>query len=281
MHMIIRRVSRFKSLCIAVMVSVAFSLNAEAKTYVLAGLIDYPPYSYQEEGEIRGMDVELARAMFNRAGHDVKIILMPWKRLLSSARRGIVDGTLGAFITDERKQYLDFIEPVPLRWIQMSLFTYTNSDITDSHLNTLKQHKIGVNRSFSINAAFDSAAERGDFLLYSGNDINQMLKMLAMQRLDGLVHTKEPTLYYLHKMDLQDKIHLVEPPVTQRRGGFMSLSYALNEVERASLKRVLEQVMLAMKNDGSLQAIRARHSVTVDASTIAGEGANNKAIYPR
>jgi len=239
-----------------------------ARPYVIAGLADYPPYSYQENLVIRGMNVEIAKAAFHRAGHEVDIVLMPWKRLLSSARSGAVDGTLGAFITDERRVYLDFIEPEPLRWIQMSLFTYDNSAITNSHLSSLQQRKIGVNRAFSINADFDHAAMRGDFQRYAGNDIHQMLKMLSLHRLDGVVHSKQPTLFYLREMGLIDKIHLVEPAVTKRRGGFMSLSKALIADERASLKLALQKAMQEMKADGTLQAIRLKHSVIVKTPTI-------------
>ncbi len=249
-----------------------FSSTVFARPYVIAGLADYPPYSYQENLVIRGMDVEIATTAFNRAGHEVDIVLMPWKRLLSSARSGAVDGTLGAFITEERRTYLDFIEPEPLRWIQMSLFTYNKSAITNSHLSSLKQRKIGVNRAFSINADFDQAAKRGDFQRYAGNDIHQMLKMLAMQRLDGVVHSKQPTLFYLREMGLIGQIHLVEPAITKRRGGFMSLSKALVVDERTSLKRALQKAMLEMKADGTLQAIRRKHSVIVKTPAITEVG---------
>jgi polar amino acid transport system substrate-binding protein len=238
-------------------------VNAQERpVYVLAGLSNYPPYSYSEAGSIRGIDVDVAKEAYHRAGLEVEFVLLPWKRLLDSARRGTVDGTLGAFITEEREAYLDYIDEVPLRWIQMSLFTYKSSTLKNSDLNDLRNRSIGVNRGFAINVEFDQAAQKKDFNLVPGNDISQLLKMLSMQRLDGVVHSKGPALYYIHKLGLTNLI-LIKRPVTEKRGGFMSLSRAIESEERLGVKAKLQKAMQEMLADGTLDKIWLKHEAAL------------------
>lgn len=240
----------------------AFSLivsGASAETYKLFGLQNYPPYSFVDDGKNRGIDVDVAREAFSRAGHGLKIEFVPWKRLLNSAKAGHVDGTLGAFITPEREQYLDFIKSEPLRWINMAMFASQDAVIVDTTVNGLRGKLIAVNRGFAINPAFDSAARSGFLSIYHGDDIQQMLKMLAAGRVDAVIHTKGTALHYVNKLNLFNKIRLVDDAITQRRGGYMSLTKMMPDEERTPLRLALEQAMLAMKADGTLTALRASY----------------------
>ena len=235
--------------------------HAFAEPYLIYGLKSYPPYSFIQNNQVTGIDVDVAKEAFRRADYKVSIALLPWKRLLTSAKNGTSDGTLGAFITEERRQYLDFIEAEPLRWIEMSLFTYSGAPIHNSTIEDLKGRKIGINRGFSINAEFDQAIQDGHIKKYSGNNIEQLLRMLAFKRLDGVVHTKDPTLFYIKELGYQTDIHMVQNSITKKRGGYMSLSKKIDETQRLKLKTALNKALVSMREDGTLARIRASYLV--------------------
>jgi len=49
----------------------------------------YPPYSYNEGGELKGIYTEILKKAFSRMeGYKVKINAVPWKRALSYIERG-------------------------------------------------------------------------------------------------------------------------------------------------------------------------------------------------
>ena len=49
--------------------------------------LDYPPYSYKQEGQAVGIAVEIVKGVFESAGYQVSVDIVPWARALESAKR--------------------------------------------------------------------------------------------------------------------------------------------------------------------------------------------------
>jgi polar amino acid transport system substrate-binding protein len=64
------------------------SVNSEIE--IVTGVI--PPYSYIENGQQKGLIVEIIEAMAKHAGHSGKIKYLPWKRALQDVLDGGQDG---------------------------------------------------------------------------------------------------------------------------------------------------------------------------------------------
>lgn len=80
-----------KSLSIlVVMVLVLFAGSAWASQKVVVyGDDGYPPYSYGEGREVKGIYVDILKEAFSKMeGYDVEIKVLPWKRLLSKLEAG-------------------------------------------------------------------------------------------------------------------------------------------------------------------------------------------------
>ncbi|MCP4022643.1 MAG: amino acid ABC transporter substrate-binding protein [Desulfobacteraceae bacterium] len=73
---------------------------------------DYVPQYYQDEnGEWKGMGVELAQVLIHEAGCKPVFLKLPWKRALRQMAIGEVDMMLNLSITEERKNYMHFVGP--------------------------------------------------------------------------------------------------------------------------------------------------------------------------
>lgn len=73
----------------------------------------YAPFEYQnDKGEIVGFDIDVMRAVAEKAGITVEFVSTPWEGAFNSLAQGDRDMLISAItITDERKQTLDFSEP--------------------------------------------------------------------------------------------------------------------------------------------------------------------------
>jgi PAS domain S-box-containing protein len=94
----------------------SFDLQA-APTVQKAPLIflgddDYPPMAFLENGVAKGMDVDFGRALAGRMNRDFKIELMDWGLAQEKVQKGGADGLLGMSISEERRKFYDFSEPV-------------------------------------------------------------------------------------------------------------------------------------------------------------------------
>ncbi len=81
----------------------------------------YPPYQYMDEsGQIRGLDIELLKAVAAAAKCHVSFQHLPWKRGLALLSKGLIDVGSGASKTKKRSKYAYF--SVPYRDEAMSIY---------------------------------------------------------------------------------------------------------------------------------------------------------------
>ena len=77
---------------------------------------EFEPYEYHEGDEIIGIDVDIARAICDKLGYELKIEDMEFDSILPAVEAGKADfGAAGMTVTDERKENADFTD------------TYTNA----------------------------------------------------------------------------------------------------------------------------------------------------------
>lgn len=93
--------------------SAAAPAPAPAKVYVVGTDAAYAPFESQnEKGEIVGFDIDLVKAVAEKAGIEVKFVNTPWEGIFNTLQQGDRDLLVSSItITDERKQTMDFTNP--------------------------------------------------------------------------------------------------------------------------------------------------------------------------
>lgn len=91
----------------------ASAASAPARVYTVGTDAVYAPFESQNErGEIVGFDIDIVKAVAQRAGIEVKFINTPWEGMFNTLAQGDRDILVSAItITDERKQTMDFSDP--------------------------------------------------------------------------------------------------------------------------------------------------------------------------
>ena len=69
----------------------------------------FPPYEYYEGEKIVGIDAEIAQAVADKLGLELKIEDMEFDSIITAVQTGKADmGLAGMTVTDERKQSVNF-----------------------------------------------------------------------------------------------------------------------------------------------------------------------------
>jgi polar amino acid transport system substrate-binding protein len=107
-----------------------------------------PPNLYEENGQTKGLDLELFEGYCKARGCTLKITAYDWQGMLGAVVGGGADVAFsGISITDKRKKVMDFSQPyLDNTWNLMSL-TSRNLEITD--LADLKMYVIGYPRGMA------------------------------------------------------------------------------------------------------------------------------------
>ncbi|MDY6324982.1 MAG: transporter substrate-binding domain-containing protein [Catonella sp.] len=92
---------------------------------------DWQPFSYHNENdELVGYDVEVAKEIAKRIGVEAKITEAPWDGLLTGLSTGVYDIVVnGVDVTEERQKTFDFSDPYAYDHIDL-VVKNDNSDIT-------------------------------------------------------------------------------------------------------------------------------------------------------
>lgn len=123
---------------------------AEELSFVVS---EWPPLIMAED-EHGGLLVELVRKTMERAGYDMRISTIPWKRSMEMVKRGEFDGLIGISYTDKRNE--DFAYSDPVVQIPGKYLIRRGAEIDWQDLEKLHQMRFAVVRGYSYGDQFDS-----------------------------------------------------------------------------------------------------------------------------
>lgn len=85
----------------------------ESKTIKVGMEGTYAPYTYHdEEGELTGFEVDVAKAIGEKIGYDVEFVEIEWDSIFEALEAGTIDVVMNQVtITDEREEKYDFTTP--------------------------------------------------------------------------------------------------------------------------------------------------------------------------
>ena len=224
---------------------------ASSETISLA-TVDWPPI-YGKNLPENGFFAALSREAFKRAGYELEIAFVPWKRAVELAKRGKFHGILGAYYSDERAKYFHYPDPVATNdevFVQKK-----GQGITYTAVEDLKKYKIGGLRG----SAQIEELEKMGFNIEATTDDIMSIKKLNAGRVDLMIVGKAFLLYTLKNSEemrqYQEAFEILEPPYK---------SYELycpisKKIENS--EKIVEQfnaALQAMKDDGTYQGIMER-----------------------
>ena len=118
------------------------SVNAQNKELVVGSSATYRPFAYESPSkEIVGYDVDIIKAVAQKAGLQIKIVNTPWTGIFAALNNGDVDLVIsGVTINDKRKQSYDFTMP----YFEARQLIAVHKDSNVKSLKDLAGKKIGV-----------------------------------------------------------------------------------------------------------------------------------------
>ena len=118
------------------------SAQAQSKELVVGSSATYRPFAYENPNkEIVGYDVDIIKAVAQKAGLQIKIVNTPWTGIFAALNNGDVDLIIsGVTINDKRKQSYDFTTP----YFEARQLIAVPKDSSVKSLKDLAGKKIGV-----------------------------------------------------------------------------------------------------------------------------------------
>ncbi len=216
---------------------------------IVVGLDDsYPPMGFKDDNnEIVGFDVDLAKEAAKRLNRPVEFKAIDWSSKEAELKSGRVDVLWnGLDITEERKQNMLFSDPYMKN--RQVVFVPVNADVTS--LDQLKGKVIGTQSGSTAEAFLDDnadyAAQFGEIKKY-GDYIDSFMD-LENGRIDAVVTDELVGTYYMQKhpnVFKETEIVIGEPTD-------FGIAFAK---DNQALRDEVQKVMNQMKEDGTIAKI--------------------------
>lgn len=191
---------RARILTISLLACLSLSVQAQPLRVVSEA---WPPYIYEEDGELRGLDYDAARIILQRLGVDAEWQLLPWKRCILALKQEQADAILGIHRTQERESTMLFPSE-PLSQVELVLFYAKNRPYSFRHLDDLQGLKVGVSsRYWYSNQAF---RESELFIREHAPNHAANFGKLVRERVQLVLNDRYAGRFLLDRMDLNDAI---------------------------------------------------------------------------
>lgn len=248
--------SRLVSRVVIALASVlVFPPSTWADTYKLVTL-EYPPYEYTEDGQMKGLAVEMIQEAFKLMNHEVTMEAFPWARAQRMFEKGDADGIFTYFKTPAREAHTLFgkealiTQPITLWVLKDSTIAF------DGDLAKLKPYTFGVVNQTSYGEKFDAAAKQGLLRTDSANAMENCIAMLMAGRFEIWISNRYGAIHELKRTGHLDAVKELTPPI-QEVPAYVGFSKKRN---RAALRDEFDKAIITLKKNGTYDKLLKKYA---------------------
>nr|CAX83830.1 Extracellular solute-binding protein family 3 [uncultured bacterium] len=204
---------------------------------------DYPPFeSRNDQNELVGYDVDLARIIGKELGKKVNFVDMSFNALLSSVQSGKIDMVISSVgITEEREKQVDFSDPYFFN--RLTVVSRKEMPLLDE--NALKGKKIGV----QLGSSFAHWAKIRNLKNVATMDLNpQLIEALKTRQIEGVIIDYTQAAIFCKK-----NANLVYHFLTHDEKGT-----AVVLKKGSTLRTLINQILQRLKSSGQLKTLESQ-----------------------
>lgn len=216
------------------------------KTLVMATNATFPPYEFYDGESIVGIDAEIAQAIADKLGMELKIEDMEFNSIINAVQNGSVDfGMAGMTVTEDRLKSVDFSDSYATG-VQV-VIVKEDSDIAS--VDDLTGKKIGVQLSTTGDIYASDTPDNGGF---GEENVEKYSKgadaviALTQGKVDAVIIDNEPAKEFVKA---NEGLKILE---TEFVSEDYAIAFAKNNTE---LKDKVNTALNELINDGTVQKI--------------------------
>jgi signal transduction histidine kinase len=234
-------------LSITLLLCLLLPVSALAKTIIVGGDRDYPPYEFLDSsGKPTGYNVELTRAIAEVMGLQVEFRLGGWSEQLRDLKEGKIDLLQGISWSEQRAAQIDFTPPHTV--VNHAIFARKESPVVSS-LAELKGKKVTLHRDGIMHEQLLRQGYGPD--LVPTPTPADALRLLASGQCDYAVVAIVPGMYIIREYKLTNLVPVARSIASQKYG------YGVRKGNAELLAKMTEGLAI-LKKTGQYDTIHAK-----------------------
>lgn len=233
----------------------------EDLTEIVIGCDEYEPYNYfDKNGNLVGIDADLAEEAFNRMGYSPTHLVMKWTEKDDYLDEGVIDCIWDAYSMNGKEDKYLWSDP----YLYSKEVVVVNENSPIMKLNDLDGRKIATltnTRSESILLQGESFPWIQPEAIYSFQNMKECLTALRQEYVEAATGDRMYVERYMKNHS--GKLRILEESLETSR-----LAVAFPEDADAELVEQLNETLKEMKADGTIEKIlekyKAKHMITAE-----------------
>lgn len=248
-----------KKFLLASFLFLAATSNAMADT-ISVRADEWCPYNCAPSDKKIGFGIEIAKAIFEKAGHGVDYKVLNWTRSIEETRAGNYSSILGATKTEVP----DFIYPKEaIGYYQTAYISTKEKPFEYNGPSSLEDKLLGAIQSYNYDPEIDAyiAANKNNhnrIEFATGDDaLTKNINKLLVGRLDVVLDGTYVLLYKIDSMGLTDKIHISLPAKTD----YVYLAFSPKNPKSQEYADLFDKGIAELRASGELKTILAKYGL--------------------
>lgn len=230
--------------------------NKETRAFKIAFGEKSVPWSWLKDGQPTGILIDIVNeALISRMNTNVEFYFYPWKRAQKNVKEGITDALITNY-DGNRKEYT-IASKEPITHLKRMIFVNINDPLISE---IIKAQSLSDLRSYTIGSNIGVSWAKKTYMDYNvewGGSVSQTLKMLEGGRFNVYIANPVSTKYKLKFLNINNVIMLPNQLSDVKTSRYKLLIN--NNSAHRSLIPEFDRTILAMKKDGTLEAIFKRY----------------------
>jgi polar amino acid transport system substrate-binding protein len=220
-----------------------------AQRVTIYGDSGYPPYSFNFNGTIRGIYVEILESAFSRMNnYVVEIKLMPWKRILLGIEYGKFFAIFPPYFRPEQRPWID-VYSAPI--LEESYSVYCRKEILNNPRpnwpEDYRDLQVGLNLGYAIPEIDRVKNQKATTSI-------QNIKKLLSGKIDCYANNSKSTLYLLKQLGADTSI-LKEGTRISTEFGYLAFSAGNNPHYKKDFIEKFNSIITEMTANGEIDSI--------------------------
>ncbi|WPC06174.1 transporter substrate-binding domain-containing protein [Pseudomonas benzenivorans] len=234
----------------------------------------YPPYSYAEEGEAKGIYADILRVAFARMpDYRVRIRPLPWTRALAELAKGRAFALYPPYKRTSERPWMDYSRPI----LREKLVVFVRADVARKLSDKPFPQayvglRIGQNSGFIniLDQDYQRMLGRGELHQVRVKDNRTSLAMLYRGRLDAYINDRRAVLWELERMHSNGVLGemgltwIVEGPWLSGEEGHLGYSRSRPRAYpyKEDFKKHLDAILADLEREGVIYRIVTRYDAS-------------------
>jgi polar amino acid transport system substrate-binding protein len=226
------------------------------------------PYNCAAGAEKPGYMIEVAKAIFEKAGLTIKYENMPWPRCIDFVQKGKIDAIVGA--TKGEAEGCVFPDEA-FGFTNICFFVKKGSAWQYQNLESLKQVKVGIQAEYEYGATLDEYFAQHKNTpqvqeVSADEPLVLNIRKLLKDRIDAIPEDKSAFLYTAMLLGVSDQVTLAGATPIESEEDFESrkvfIAFAPNNPNAKAYAQLFSEGVKEMRASGALTQILAKYGLT-------------------